>query len=287
MNEPHPSLVRQVKQRLKPLYVRGQRALARTMFGYTTDALESAIRSLGIATGDCLLVHSGFRRSSGFRGTPSDVINCLTNIVGPTGHVLMMSIPYRGSSQAYAAHDPLFDVRRTPSAVGVISEVFRRRDDVVRSLSPLHPVVAWGPLAAWLTADHEKFAYSCGKGSPFERFLNHDGTFLFYDAPYGSLTFMHYVEDRFRDRLPVELYDPEPMMLRVKDASGRDHQVRQFVFSKAARERRNFAPIEQRLRQEGRIRTTRVGNTHLLRVKARDVVDCADRLVREGTGFYR
>jgi aminoglycoside 3-N-acetyltransferase len=276
-----------LKVRLKPIYAGGQRLAARTLFPYSAEDLGVAVRSLGIHAGDALLVHSGFKRVSGFVGTPSDVIECLLQVVGSDGHLLMMSMPYRGASQRYAANDPLFDVRRTPSAVGIISEIFRRRSDVRRSLSPFHPVVAHGPLAAWLTADHDQCLFSCGKGSPFERFLQLEGKVLFYDAPYTSLTFMHYVEDRFREHLPVPLYEAEPAVLRVIDGAGRDMTVRHAYFSEAARARRNFSPVQQILQQEGALQAARVGNTGLLSVSARQVLDVARRLVDEGSGFYR
>lgn len=283
----HASWTRPFRQRLKPLYSEGERAVSRTLFAYSPSALESAIRTLGLGASDAVLVHSGFRRTSGFTGTPVDVIDCLLQVVGPAGHLLMMSIPYRGSSQRYAESNPLFDVRRTPSAVGLISEVFRRRPGVVRSLNPLHPIIACGPMAAWLTIDHEKTAYSCGKGSPFERFLKMDGKFLFVDAPYSSLTFMHYVEDYFRERLPLALYNPAPATLRIKDSTSAEFTVRQFFFSQEARARRNFGVIEEALRDQAAIRSARIGNTRLLLVDARQVFDCAARLVEQGRGFYR
>ena len=277
---------RRLKHRLKPMYFGGQRLIARALFSYSPEDLAQAIRALGVQRGDSVFLHSGFRLTSGFSGTPAQVIDTLLNVVGPDGHLLMMSIPYRGSSQRYAESGPLFDVARTPSAVGLISEVFRRRPGVLRSLSPLHPVLAYGPLAAWLTADHDKCVHSCGKGSPFERFLTIDGKFLFFDAPYSSLTFMHYVEDAFRQQLPVELYDANAAMVRVKDASGRELHVRQFFFSEAARARRNFSVVQASLAGERALRSARVGNTQLLMVGARRLVDCAERLVRQGTGFY-
>jgi aminoglycoside 3-N-acetyltransferase len=275
-----------LKRRLRPLYVGGQRAVARALFSYSSSDLAAAVRALGVETGDALLVHSGFRPTSGFTESPGAVIETLRHAVGPAGHLLMMSIPYRGSSQRYAEQNAVFDISRTPSAVGLISELFRRRDDVRRSLNPLHPIVACGPLAAWLTLDHEKTRYSCGRGSPFERFVQLNGKFLFFDAPFSSLTFMHYVEDAFAERLPVALYDPAPATLRVRDAAGREFGVEQFFFSREARSRRNFPAIERALRQQGALRSTRVGNSRLLLTAARDVVDCARRLVEQGPGFY-
>jgi aminoglycoside 3-N-acetyltransferase len=287
MTERKVSLAGQLKQRLRPLYFNSQRLVARTLFHYSSEDLAAAVRSLGIGSGDSLLVHSGFRRASGFTGTPSDVIATLLAVLGPHGNLLMMSMPYRGSSQRYAESDPLFDVKRTPSAMGLISEVFRRRSGVLRSLNPLHPILAHGPMANWLVTDHEKTAYSCGKGSPFERFLRLDGKFLFFDAPYSALTFMHYVEDSSLRSLPVALYEPTPTVLRVRDHGGRDLKVRQYFFSKDAREHRNFVTIEQMLLRERRLRSGRIGNTSLLGVRAADVVDCARRLIDQGIGFYR
>lgn len=285
--KPRSLLPQHLKQHLKPLYVGARHFIARTVFAYSPEKLESAVRGLGIGAGDAVFLHSGFRRTSGFTGSPGDVIDCLRRIVGPDGHLLMMSIPVRGPIRRYFENDPLFDVAKTPSAVGLISEVFRRRDDVHRSLNPIHPVLACGPLAAWLVADHEKSQYSCGKGSPFERFLSLNGRFLFLDAPFRSLTFMHYVEDHLRSRLPLELYDATTVAMRVKDRSGRDLTVRNYFFSEAARDRRDFAPVERALQQEQSLQRARIGNTRLLCVSARSVLDCAGRLLDEGTGFYK
>jgi aminoglycoside 3-N-acetyltransferase len=278
---------RRIKQRLAPIYSAGRRLVAQTLFSYTPEALEQAIRRLDIAVGDTILVHSGYRRTSGFRGNPGEVVDCLLRAVGTDGNLLMMSMPYRGSSQRYIETNPLFDVVRSPSAVGVISEVFRRRDNVLRSLSPLHPVLACGPLAAWFVADHDKTPWSCGKGSPFDRFLQVGGKFLFFDAPYSSMTFMHFVEDAFREQLPVPLYDATPALVRARDGAGRDLQVRQFFFSQEARQRRYFRPIEEQLTRDGRLKARRVGNTRLLSVSASAVVECASGLVASGRGFYR
>lgn len=281
------AVVTQLKQRVKPLYYRCQRQVARTFFSYSSAQLEAALAEMGVGPGDAMMVHSGFVPTSGFTGTPADVIDVLLRAVGPTGHLLMMSIPYRGSSQRYAESDPLFDVRRTPSTVGLISELFRRRGDVARSLSPLHPVLVHGPLSAWLVSDHETALRSCGKGTPFERFLSLKGKLLFFDAPFASMTFVHYVEDTCSNRLPVPLYDAAPLAIRVRDGAGCEREVRHLVFSAAARARRHFGPIEAGLLRSGALRVKRVGNSRLQCVKAQDVLDCAVRLVEEGTGFYR
>lgn len=276
-----------LKQRLKPAYFGGRRVVTQALFAYDANALRAALADLGVGAGDTLLVHSAFLRDSGYTGTAGEVVDALTEQVGADGNVVMMSMPYSGSSERYVATSPVFDVARSPTALGLIAETFRRRAGVLRSANPLHPITAHGPLAPWLTGDHDQSAYSCGRGSPFERFLSLDGKLLFYDASYSSMTFMHYVEDHYRERLPVALYDDEPVALTIRDADGSERQIRQYFFSREARDRRHFAPVEQALRDSGALRETTVGRSTLLCVGARDVLDAAGALLDAGTGFYR
>jgi aminoglycoside 3-N-acetyltransferase len=86
-----------------------------------------------------------------------------------------------------------FDVKNTMSAMGVITEIFRANPGVLRSLNPAHPVLAFGPDAPWLIADHDKTLYSCGPGSPFEKMLQLNAKALFFDVPLQRMTFFYYL----------------------------------------------------------------------------------------------
>lgn len=281
------SWLRQVKQRVKPGYLRGRRWLARTLHAYDVPQLQAALRELGLAPGDSVFLHAGFAPDSGFSGTPADLLDAVIDVLGADGHLLMMSMAYGGASAVWAATDPLFDVRRTPSALGIVSEVFRRRPGALRSASPLHPVLAQGPLAAWLVADHERLAHSCGRGTPFERLLRLDAHCVFIDAPYNALTFMHYVEDSHCARLPVTLYEPTPVQVRMVDGDGRERRVAQYCFSAEARARRHFVVVEEALRRSGQLREAAVGNSRLLAVRASDVLATATAVLDAGGSYYQ
>ena len=276
-----------LKQHLKPAYFGGRRMVTQALFAYDANAFRTTLAELGVRGGDTILVHSAFQRDSGYTGTAGEIVDALIEQVGDDGNVIMMSMPYSGSSERYVATAPVFDVVRSPTALGMIAETFRRRAGVLRSANPLHPITAHGPLAPWLTGDHDLSAFSCGRGSPFERFLSLDGKLLFYDASYSSMTFMHYVEDHFRERLPVALYDDEAVSLTIREADGRERQLRQKFFSREARDRRHFAPVEQALQESGALRQATLGRSTLLCVGARDVVDAAGAVLDAGTGFYR
>ena len=63
--------------------------------------------------------------------------------------------------------------------MGLITEIFRRREGVLRSFHPTHPVLVYGKDSKWLTSEHEKCLNLCGAGSPFDKFRQLKGKILF------------------------------------------------------------------------------------------------------------
>ena len=150
----------------------------------------------------------------------------------------------------------------------------------------LHPILAEGPLAKWLVSDHELLQYSCGRRSPLARFEKLNGKVVFFDASFRSLTFVHLVEDMYKDRLPVALYEAEPACISMRLANGETIESRQFLFSAQARKRRSFENIENALIVKDKLLRRKIGNTQLIFTTARDVVSAAGELVTNKIGFY-
>jgi hypothetical protein len=182
---------------LRGLYIRQGKNITQRFFSYTPQQLEHQLKIMGLSAGDTVLMHSAFRVFNGFAGTPDQVIACVLKVIGESGNLVMVSLPYGGSTAAYLRTGIPFDVRHTRSAMGVITEIFRQTPGVVRSLNPAHPVLAWGPAASWLIAGHEHTLYSCGKGSPFEKLVQLQAKALLFDVLLRHLTFFHYVQDLF------------------------------------------------------------------------------------------
>ena len=172
-------LKRTVKGRLKQLRL----DYARWRWAFDADALLASLRGLGLREKDVVLVHSSFDRFAGFTGKPTDAIDALQRAVGPAGAVLMPTIPFTGTAVAYVQEQPVFDVRRTPSRMGILSELFRRMPGVLRSVHPTHSVAAWGEPARALIADHHRAETPCGRGTPYHRLIEGDGRLLFLSDP--------------------------------------------------------------------------------------------------------
>ena len=128
--------------------------------------------------------------------------------------------------------------------------------------------------------------YSCGKGSPFEKILELNAKALFFDVPFGIMTFFHFLEDKFKDLAPVKLYDDEPIESTVIDSNGAKIKVKTYVFNKKAGVRRSTRALKHGLISRNQMKTAKIGNTKLTLVELRDVVGCAQKLVDSGLHFY-
>ena len=269
-----------LRDRLKHLIVKH-------LLCYDGPALLRRLRRLGVRQGDTLMVHSSWKPLNGFRGRPADMIVALKQAVGETGLLVMPSLTYQNESSAeFLARGVPMNVRRSPSKMGLLTEVFRRNREVVRSLSPTHPLLAWGRGASEFVAGHDQAVEPFGTGSPFARLLERDSWILGIDAPFSTVTFTHFVEDRLADRLPFPFYDPEIRMGTVIDASGQTlHCPVRVISAQANRLRREERYIAQ-LRRQGWLRHQRIGNTRLLLLRCREMVECAEKMAMRGELFF-
>ena len=275
------------KSRLRGFYLERKKRFVETFLSYSPEELERALIELGVKSGDTVLVHSSFNPHSGFQGSPEKLIDVFLKTVGPEGNLLMVSLPYSTSSISYLQKLKLFDVRKTPSRMGMISELFRRRPGVLRSLHPTHPMLAYGPKAEWIVAGHEDCLYPCGPGTPFEKLAQLNGKILFFYVGFTYLTFFHYLEHLVHKKLPFPLYTDKPFDVPVIDANGKERTVKTYVFTPDAIKRRRPDPLERDFWRRGVIKKGRVGATRLLLVDANKAIASALDMLRRGVYFYK
>lgn len=137
----------------------------------------------------------------------------------------MPSFPMTGSMVDYLEKGEVFDVRRTPSRVGAITEVFRTWPQVLRSLHPTNPVCAWGRDAGRLLQGHEKSLTPYGSETPYGRLAGREDTFILMIETHIH-SFIHHIQERVE--LPT-LFLPEERVGTCVDYQGRTQPIRTRV----------------------------------------------------------
>ncbi|GIG92178.1 aminoglycoside N(3)-acetyltransferase [Plantactinospora endophytica] len=177
---------------------------------YTTRSLAADLRTLGVGTGDVLLVHAS-QRSLGFvAGGTQSVVQSLVDVCGATGTVVVPTHTPDNTDPAGWRHPPVpeswwqvirdetpgFDPARTPSRwMGVIAEAVRTWPGALRSTHPQVSFAALGAQASTIVGDH-RLDDALGEKSPLGAIYRLDGKVLLLGCGHDSNTSLHLAESR-------------------------------------------------------------------------------------------
>ncbi len=262
-------------------------AVVSRFLSYGDQDLTRFLDKVGVRPGDSLMLHSSWRELNGYSGKPANFCAALRSYLGPEGLLVMPSLTYHNMSSAeFLATGKPMDVRRSPSAMGLLTEVFRRGKGVVRSLSPTHPLLACGADAANFIEGHAATDRPFGPDSPFSRLLDRNAMLLCLDCGFSSITFTHCVEDRLQTTLPFPLYEADPMPAVSIDRDGNRIETKVRVLSREANRLRREARLVAHLTQNGTLRQARLGNSRFTWIRASDLAAGAQALATQGAHFF-
>ncbi|MBF0371300.1 MAG: AAC(3) family N-acetyltransferase [Magnetococcales bacterium] len=181
----------------------------------TETELESFLIQLGFTPGATILLHSAMEEIKKAAPTlpPVKLIQLMQKLLGEEGTLLMPTFPFRGRQIDFLDRTPTVDLRKAPSKVGLLTEVFRRLPGVQRSLHPSHPVAGWGKRAGRLLDDHHKGG-TFGKNSPFYRLAEIGGTVVGLGAGLESFTILCVAEEIDPHIYPL-VFDAKPRIVTV------------------------------------------------------------------------
>lgn len=233
------------------------------------QGLHARLRELAPGPAPLLMVHAS---TDGFSVPAEDgsalpaargalaVLHALFEHVGDDGTLCMPTHPlYKGDRAFLDDKDDLrltYKPARTPSSVGLLSELFRRDADTQRSRHPLCSLAARGPLAEALLRDNlnGRAPLPHGVDSGYHRFCQREGTVVGIGLrllPFATV--LHCAEEVADDTWPVPGFF-RPRTFVVEDEAGeREVHVRErrpeFVRSLALGRLRRDALAEGILRE--------------------------------------
>ena len=236
--------------------------------------MVNALRQLGLAAGDTVLVHGSLKSLGQVEGGADMVIDALRETLTPEGTLLMPS--FQSASEFFLVDRGCrFDVWSSRSECGLISETFRRRPGVIRSLSPTHCTAGCGRRAAELLAGHERCRLSVGRGSPYHRLVEAGGKILLLGVTHDANTTLHFVENtNGAPTICRQEYTPS-----VVNANGVEITVPMLPHMPGLP--RNYTKVEPLLRQAGIQVNARVGPAEARLVQAEAMAAMIGEKVRD------
>lgn len=280
------SFTKNLKFRAKKHLKEFRRFVSNAFRSFTRSDLQLALSGLGIARGDTVMVHSSFDAFEGFQGKPTDIISVLQHMVGDEGVLMMPTMMFSGTAVEYARTNPLFDVARTPSRMGLLTELFRRSPGVVRSIHPTHPVAIWGYDANVIATGHHLAQTPCGVGTPFEALLKRHGKIALLGTDISALTFYHMLEEAIERDLPLGPFTDEVFHLRSRTRDGLILDTNGRLFEPAVSRRRNLYKMVPYLKKSGAWREARVGGLKITVLAAADVDEVVRSMNKQGIHCY-
>ena len=216
--------------------LRGNRRARIRRLPALTEARFQQIAShhLGIGEGSVVFVHSSIDRLN--LGFPFyKLLTLLMELVGEEGTLLFPCTHLSERPEDWLRRGEVFDVLKSPTTMGVIPEFARRRSGAARSRHPTSSVVAIGKQARELTRNHALSIYPCGIESPYFGIVRYAGIIVGIGVTTDVLTFVHCVEDNLADQFPVYTRPDEVFVGKVRDETGRVHDVETLVAARRIR----------------------------------------------------
>ncbi len=169
-----------------------------------------ALRSVGLQSGDSVMVHTSLGQIGYVCGGAQTVIEALIEVVGQQGTIMMPTQSWKNLDPDTGVHSdvdesdwdtirenwPAYDKAITPTnTMGAVAEMFRLWPGTIRSDHPARSVAAWGKNAQYLTENHD-LSNIFGDTSPIGKLYELDGKVLLIGVDYDKNTSIHLADVR-------------------------------------------------------------------------------------------
>lgn len=233
----------------------------------TQEEIKNDLEILGLERGDTVLVHASLSSIGNVENGAYGLLDALLEVIGVEGTLIFPTFTYTG---IFSGDSP-YDLERSPSEVGIVSEVFRKRKGVLRSFHPTHSVASSGAEAEFMIKGHLESPSACGKETPFGRLIDHDGKVLLIGVDQDRNTTLHALEERVN---APYLSTVDTYYMDVSDMKQKK------VLKMYPGPHRNFIGLDRLFRAAGVMRVGKVGKAVSRLLKAGEMAE----IVLEGFG---
>jgi aminoglycoside 3-N-acetyltransferase len=239
------------------------------------EEVSAVFRNCGVSQGDTVFLHSDALVTAELAGIDINqkidtLFGGITDLLGLEGTLVLPTFTYS------ATKGEVYNVKQTQSDVGLLTEFFRKRPGVKRSLNPIFSVAAYGSKADVFS--HSSANDCFGHDSCFGLIYKYNSWIFTLGCSFDRITFIHYldqiasVDHRYFKIFPATV---------INDRETLSFDVSYLVRDIDRKTKAKMDNLKQQLSQNGKIHTSEMGRALLTGVTAKDFYDTALEMIKE------
>ncbi len=226
----------------------------------TRTDISTSLKSMGLKTGDRVMVHSSLSSIGHVKGGAPTVVEAFIEVLGPTGTLMVPTFTHSGCEY--------FDPLVTPSLNGAITEAARAYPGAVRSLHPTHALTAIGSDADDLLKNDLNRG-ALGRDCGLDLLIKKGGYVFLLGVDHKSNSSIHIGEDYAGDdrHKAISPENPKLVILNHPDRGEEEITLTEMMGGTAA-----FDHMGETLRARGQLIEGTIGEATCQLMKGDDII---------------
>ena len=180
---------------------------------YSKEDLKKQLQSMGLTSADKVMIHSSMKAIGDVKGGADTVLDAFMEYF-TDGLLMLPTHTWKQMSEEYSVFDP----ETEPACVGILPNLFRKREGVYRSLHPTHSIAAYGKEAKEYVKGEENLTTPCAPNGCFGRLREIGAYILLIGVTHAINTYIHSIEESFD--VPERLTEnPTTFQVKLPDGS--------------------------------------------------------------------
>jgi len=239
-----------------------------------SDTIKT-LREIGIKEGDTIFLHSDaivVSQYSGFGNKKGIIsfINYITDYIGKKGTLIMPTFTYSFSENV------IYDIKNSPSKVGLITEVFRGMPGVIRSPDPIFSIASYGRDSNQYTSFDPYYCF--GDDSSFSLIHKNNCWIIGIGCTLErGGTFLHYVEKKMKvDYRYEKIFSG---VRKLYNGKSQKHEISYFVRDLSRETDLDLSLLNKKMFYNKKLIRSKIGRILCWGMRANDCFNYASKLL--------
>jgi len=246
------------------------------------NSLTKDFINLGIKQSDNVLIHSSMKSIGEVDGGADTVLDVFCAYLATNGNIALPS--HSWDAIKLGGKHVIFDPEKEPSCVGILTEMFRKRKNALRSLHPTHSIAVMGKDAGYFVSGEHLIDTPCGRNGCWGKILDMGFKIIFLGCDTKSNTFLHGVEEWLN--VPGRMTDGhQDLKIIMPDGTVFDRPMRRHS-DKYGGVSERYDRIMPYIEEKNLAVKGKFGGADCIVLKARDIYEVTAALLEKNIDFF-